>query len=117
MVYLFVVAGVCKRKIHQNFGFIKEQINPEIVIEEVQSDPQEIFSSQKLSELRAITKNPKKTDLLVKHILRRGEGPCKCFLKCLQNDNIQAHFILEQLSFLPGRFKVEIIQTSVFDIT
>ncbi|CAG2224049.1 unnamed protein product [Mytilus edulis] len=108
-----IFKGVCKRKIHQNFGFIKEQINPEIVIEEVQSDPQEIFSSQKLSELRAITKNPKKTDLLVKHILRRGEGPCKCFLKCLQNDNIQAHFILEQLRFLPDK---SVPTTSAYNI-
>ncbi|XP_063413528.1 uncharacterized protein LOC134695956 [Mytilus trossulus] len=98
-----IFKGVCKPKIHQNFGFIKEQINPEIVIEEVQSDSQEIFSSQKLSELRAITKNHKKTDHLVKHLLRKGEGPCKCFLKCLQNDNIQANFILEQLKFLPDK--------------
>ena len=99
----FCVTGICKKKVRENFQYIKLQIieHIDLVIEEIQTFQKEVLNEDQLYELREL-KKLRKTENLLKHLIRKGEECCKYLFHSFESDSIKKTFILYDILGFKG---------------
>ena len=99
----FCVTGICKKKVRENFKYIKSQIieHIDLVIEEIEKFQNEVLNEDQLYELLELGKL-RKTENLLKHLIRKGEECCKYLLQSFESESIEKTFILYDILGFEG---------------